>query len=307
MTGAMALFPGQGSQRPGMAGEWIRSFPAARRVFALADEVLRMPLSWVCTHGSAGDLLRTEVTQPAILTTSLAVHAVLLEEGFEPAAVAGHSLGEYTALVAAGVLPPEAAISLVRCRGELMAACADRREGVMTAVLGTPAGDVEAWCAEVPGVVAVANYNEPGQTVVSGEPGPVAELEARVAASGGRSRRLTVAGAFHSPLMAEAAVEFGSELDGHAFGPPRLPFVSSVTGDRVTDPTAIRRLVRDQLTAPVRWTAVLRSGVAAGYRPLVEVGPAAVLTALAKRTAPEVPRATVSTPDALPAVVGRAA
>ncbi|MGW5383193.1 ACP S-malonyltransferase [Nocardia sp. NPDC003963] len=294
---ALALFPGQGSQRPGMAA-WIRDHPVAADVFRRADEILGISLTQLCVHGTADELRATDVTQPAIVATSLALLAIRREQGLLPAAVAGHSLGEFTALAAAGVLGEEAVLRLVHRRGELMAEASRRYDGAMSAVIGLPAVRVDALCAAVgAGVVQVANYNQPTQTVVSGASAAVAELEESARAAGAaKVVRLKVDGAFHSPLMAGIADAFGAELDRYALNPPRVPVLSAVTAGYVEDPAEIRALLRGQLLAPVRWVDTIRRAVGDGYDELIELGPGQVLTGFSRRIAPDVNASAVSGP-----------
>ncbi len=291
-TPTLAMFPGQGSQRVAMAEHLVRDHPhTAGRVLAEADEALGLPLTQLCTTGEAEELARTEVTQPAILATSLAVLEVLRADGgFAPTAVAGHSLGEYTALVAAGVLTAPDALRLVRRRGELMAQVSSRVPGAMAAVIGLPAPQVEEICAAgaADGVVEVANYNERSQTVISGERDAVA-LAARRALEAGAERAvsLNVGAPFHCSLMQEIEGEFAADLARCTFSEPRVPVISSVTGDAVFDAAAARELLARQLSAPVRWVEVLVSARLLGITKYVEVGPGRVLSGFANRTVPD--------------------
>lgn len=298
VTRTVALFPGQGSQRPGMAA-WITDHPAAAAVFRRADDILGIPLTRLCVSGTAEELRATDVTQPAILATSLALHAVRADRGLLPAAVAGHSLGEFTALAVAGVLDADAVLRLVRRRGELMAEVSARYDGAMSAIIGLPADEVDTLCAQVDaGVVGVANYNQPTQTVVSGDTAAVSALEDLARAAGAaKVVRLKVSGAFHSPLMADIADEFGAELDRHSLRPPTIPVLSAVTADYVTDPTEIRTLLRGQLLAPVRWVDTIRRAVADGYDDLVELGPGQVLTGFSRRIAPDLTSTALAAPE----------
>ncbi|TCJ96951.1 ACP S-malonyltransferase [Nocardia alba] len=294
----LAVFPGQGSQRPGMAA-WITEYPAAAEVFRRADDILGLPLTQLCVDGTAEQLRATEVAQPAIVATSLALSAVRAQQGLSPAAVAGHSLGEFTALAVAGALDNDTVLRLVRRRGELMAEVSRRYDGAMSAVIGLAAAQVDALCAQVTsGVVGVANYNQPTQTVVSGAAAAVADLEDLARAAGAaKVVRLRVAGAFHSPLMAEIAEEFGTELDRSELQAPRIPLLSAVTADYVTDPTEIRALLRGQLLAPVRWVETVQRAAADGYDELVELGPGQVLTGFSRRIVPDVSSTAISTPE----------
>ncbi|WP_173390857.1 ACP S-malonyltransferase [Actinomadura litoris] len=287
----MAMFPGQGSQRAGMAAHLVRDHPrTAGRVMAEADEALGLPLTRLCTTGETAELGRTEITQPAILATSLAVLEVLrAEAGFTPSAVAGHSLGEYAALVAAGVLGRADALRLVRVRGELMAGVGRTVAGAMVAVLGLPAARVAELCADAAadGVAEVANFNESDQTVVSGHR-PAVDRVARRALDAGADRvaRLDVSAPFHCSLMNGISEDFGAALDGAAFADPRTTVLSSVTGTALRDGAEARALLGRQLAGPVRWRGVLEAAHAAGVTAYVEVGPGRVLSGFANRAFP---------------------
>lgn len=295
----LLVFPGQGSQRAAMAAHLVDGFPLiAGPVLSHADEVLGMPLSDLCVFGGVERLAHTEIAQPAILAASLATLAVLRDRGVEAAAVAGHSLGEYTALVAAGVLTTESALLLVHRRGELMAAVGATTPGAMAAIVGLDATRVEELCrscAEA-GVVEVANYNEPRQTVVSGHRTAV-DAVVRLAEEAGaeRNRYLDVSAPFHCSLMRAIEDEFAEELARHNFSEPRTPIISSVSGRRVTTGEDARALLRRQLAEPVLWTQVLESA-GSGFTSQIEVGPGRVLSGLANRAGLDVP--TRSTNDA---------
>ncbi|WP_051027205.1 ACP S-malonyltransferase [Nocardia higoensis] len=293
----LGLFPGQGSQRPGMAA-WIEQYPVAKEVFRRADELLDLPLTELCVEGTAEDLRATDVTQPAVVATSLALAAVLRERGRLPAAVAGHSLGEFTALAVAGVLDEDSALLLVRRRGELMAGVSRRNGGAMAAVIGLDADRVDALCAEIrTGAVVAANYNQPTQTVVSGDADAVAAVEEAARAAGAtKTVRLAVGGAFHSPLMSDIAAEFAAEFDRYPLHPPQIPVLSAVTATYLTDPAEIGEVMRGQLLAPVRWVDTIRRAVEDGYDELVELGPGKVLTGFSRRIAPGVACSAVSAP-----------
>ena len=290
-TGCLAMFTGQGSQRPGMAAHLLDSHPSAQRLFARADEILGLPLSRICVTGTAEELARTEITQPAIATTCLAVWDVLREAGYRPAATAGHSLGEYPALVAAGVLPLEGALELVRLRGRLMGGVAREVPGAMAAVLGLPSDQVLAACeqAEHLGVVEVANYNEPLQTVISGQARAV-EAAGRAALDAGAERvaTLDVGAPFHCSLMGAVEQEFTEALAAQPFADPDLPVISSVTGGYIRSGEEARDLLRRQLTGPVRWVEVLRTAARHPVSAYTEIGPGRVLSGLARRTLGEV-------------------
>lgn len=302
----LAMFPGQGSQRVAMAAHLVRRFPdSAGRMLRLADDALGLPLTAMCIEGSAADLARTEITQPAVLAVSLAVLEVLRTEGgFAPAALAGHSLGEYAALVAAEVLTPTAALSLVRERGRLMARVGGQTAGSMAAIMGLASAQVEEAClrASGHGVVQVANYNEPAQTVVSGHPAAVEEA-VRLAREFGAERVVTlnVGAPFHCSLMCEIEKEFEDALWCVPFGEPRTTVLSSVTGAPVRTAAECRVLLRRQLSGPVRWVEVLRAAEASGCAAFIEVGPGRVLSGFARRAVPD---ATVRSTNDAPRVTG---
>lgn len=289
-----------------MGRDICAAFPWLReRFFDRADGVLGFPLSRLCFEGPEAELRQTENQQPAIFLVSAAICAVLQDEGIRPNAVAGHSLGEYSALVAAGSLTFDDGLRLTRRRGELMAQVGARTGGIMAAVLGLPAGQVEAACREASahGVVEVANYNSPNQTVISGEPAAVRQVMELVRkgsagpASGRRPRaiELPVSAPFHCSLMAPLAEEFAPELGRVTVADPATPVVANVTAAYESTATEVRANLIAQLASPVRWTASIRRLVADGVERFVEVGPGTVLAGLMRDVAPEV--TVVSTND----------
>jgi [acyl-carrier-protein] S-malonyltransferase len=289
-----------------MAAHLLTDHAAARRLFALADSVLGVSLTDACTRGTADELARTEITQPAITATSLAVWHVLRERGYRPHAVAGHSLGEYAALVAAGVLTEESALELVSVRGRLMSEIADQVPGAMAAILGLDASDVARACAQAAavGLVEVANFNEPGQTVLSGEAAAVAAAgKAALQLGAHRVVGLKVSAPFHCSLMSPIEEEFAAELTRHDFAEPRLPLISSVTGTWVTDGDEARDLLRRQLTGPVQWVEVLRTAERAGTTRCTELGPGRVLSGLVRQTLPEAEARSTGDPRRLAALL----
>ncbi len=289
-SGDLAMFPGQGSQRPGMATHLLREHPAARRLFNTADAVLGLPLAEICVSGTEEELARTEITQPAIVATSLAVWEVLYEHGYRPAVVAGHSLGEYAALVAAGVLPLDSALQLVQLRGRLMAEVAAQVPGAMAAVLGLSSEQVLATCSQSRqlGAVEVANFNEPLQTVVSGQAAAVQEVgRAALAAGADKVVTLNVGAPFHCSLMQPIEDEFTAELARHEFADPALPVISSVTGEYIRSGANAKALLRRQLTGAVRWVDVIRRADGHPVTAYAEIGPGRVLSGLARRTLPD--------------------
>lgn len=287
----LLLFPGQGSQKPGMAKDLAEQFPAARAVFAEADAALGAPLSTLCFEGPAEELTRTHNAQPALLAHGAAVWAVVRERAAtHVAAAAGHSLGEFSAYHAAGALPLADALRLVRRRGELMYETGVQTPGAMAAILGELQRPIDEICAEASaaGVVVPANYNALEQVVISGEVAGVERgMELAKAAGAKRAVRLQVSGAFHSPLMQPAEAGLGEALGRAAWSAAAWPVFSNVTAAPVTDVATGRDLLLRQLTSPVRWVGVIQAMAAAHPgATFVEMGPGNVLTGLLKRLAP---------------------
>lgn len=284
------VFPGQGSQKVGMGADLIEAHPDLHeRYFARADELLGIPLTELCLQGPEDALRATDNTQPAIFTMSMAVLEVLRREGVQPQAAAGHSLGEYSALVCAGVLAFEDALRLVRRRGELMAAVNEATPGAMSAVIGIPPEQVEQLCAQAAsaGVVEPANYNEPEQTVISGEADAVARAGELAEQAGARVVPLQVGAPFHCSLMDALAEEFAAELDRYDFADPAIPVVANVTGDWVRSGAEVKDALRRQVAGAVRWTDTLRRLHDDGCDTFVEVGPGRVLSGLVMKTLPD--------------------
>ncbi len=284
------LCPGQGAQRVGMGKDLAEAFPEARQTFEAIDDALGFRLSDVMWGGPEDQLTRTDVAQPAILAHSAAVWAVVGPRlGPSVAAAAGHSLGEYSAYVAAGTLGVADGARLVRRRGELMHQAGTARAGAMAAVLGLETEKVAAACREASatnGVVVAANLNAPDQTVISGDPIAVARASELLKAAGAkRVVPLKVSGAFHSPLMAPAATGLEAELARTPMARPSFPVVSTASAEPVMSVDLARRLLSKQLTAPVRWVECVRvlAAAAGGAPRFVGIGPGNVLTGLAKR------------------------
>lgn len=277
------LFPGQGAQAVGMGRALAEAFPEARAVFATADRVLGFPLSELCWNGPAEELKKSVHTQPALLTHSVAAWRLVDAAGISPEYVAGHSLGEYSACVAAGALAFEDALRLTRRRGQLMYEAGLARPGAMAAVLGLSREEVEAACAEAgaTGIVRAANLNAPGQVVISGEPAAVDAACERARARGARRAiRLEVSGAFHSPLMEPAAKGLAEALAGVTFRDARCPVVSNAWARPVQKAGEIRRALEEQLLASVRWEDSMRWLRAEGVEGFVELGTGKVLRGL---------------------------
>ncbi len=291
-------FPGQGSLEMGMGREIAEAFPAAREVYRVGSEASGLDLEKLCFETPLEQLVETEVQQPALVATSLAILAAMRERGLEPDIVVGHSVGEFAALAAAGSLETGAAIGLVRERGLAMAEAARQRPGAMAAILGLADEEVEKLCRRIVGVWP-ANYNCPGQIVVSGEHEAVEECCAEATSLGARRAvRLKVSGAFHSPLVARAADRLRPALDRVRFTEPLAPFMSTVTA-KVEPAQRIAALLIDQLTAPVRFTQAATELVRSGATTFVEVGPGNVLSGLVKRIDRSVKTMSVNTLDSL--------
>jgi [acyl-carrier-protein] S-malonyltransferase len=300
----VVMCPGQGAQKVGMGRDLAERFPAARETFAAIDAALGIPLSRVMWDGPEDELTLTHNAQPAILAHSAAVLAVIGERLSDVRAATGHSLGEYSAHVAAGSLSAADAARLVRRRGELMLEAGRQRPGAMSAVVGLDVPAVEAACREASrdGSVAVpANLNSPEQTVISGDPEAVARAGESCKTRGAkRVIPLKVSGAFHSPLMAPAAPGLQQALAGARFSEFRCPVVANATAEPVRGAADAVRLLIEQLTAPVRWTDCVRAAAAlAPGAVFIEAGPGAVLTGLLKRIMPEAKGIALGTADEL--------
>ena len=276
------VFPGQGSQFPGMAKDLYEGGAKGKELLDKADEVLGFKITDIMFNGTAEDLKATKVTQPAIF-----LHSVVLAkcyEGFTPDMVAGHSLGEFSALAAAGAMSFEDALRLVFIRATEMQKCCEKVPGGMAAIIGLPDGQVENICADCEGIVVPANYNSPGQIVISGEKDAIERAcEAAKAAGAKRALPLQVGGAFHSPLMEPARVELGKAIEATEIVAPICPVYQNVTAMPTTDPTVIKDNLLKQLTSPVRWTSSVENMIADGAGYFMEIGPGTVLQGLVKR------------------------
>lgn len=283
------LFPGQGSQAPGMGADLFEKSPEARALFDEADDALGVSLTSLMFGDDADALKPTEITQPALFVHSLAADAALRARGIRPDMAAGHSLGEWSALAATGAVAFVDGLRAVRRRGELMAQAGTVRPGAMSAVLGLDAAALEAACREATaageGEAVPANYNDPGQIVISGDAAAVDRAGALATAAGAkRVVPLPVSGAFHSPLMAFARDGLAEALGALPITAPSCPVVLNVTAEPTQSPDEIRARLLEQLTAPVRWAQSVERMALMGATQYVEVGTGAVLSGLVRRT-----------------------
>ncbi len=277
------VFPGQGAQFVGMGKDLYENNAEARALFDKANEILGFSITDLMFNGTEDDLKQTKVTQPAIFLHSV-ILAKSMGDEFKPDMVAGHSLGEFSALVAAGALSFEEGLKLVSARAHAMQKACEARPSTMAAVLALPDEKVEALCAEVDDIVAPANYNCPGQVVISGTmEGIDAACEKMLAAGAKRALKLKVGGAFHSPLMQPAQEELAEAIANAVFQTPVCPVYQNVDAKPHTDPEEIKANLIKQLTAPVRWTQDVEAMIADGADEFIELGPGAVLQGLVKK------------------------
>jgi [acyl-carrier-protein] S-malonyltransferase len=279
------LFPGQGSQKVGMGLDFFQSSDIAKKRFEEANGLVGRDLAKICFEGPEETLMATQNTQPGIFTLEAIICDILAEKGITPAYVAGHSLGEYSALYAAGFISFSEAISLVVKRGELMGKACAARPGTMAVIMGLPKDRIKEICAAVTtGIVVSANENSIDQTVISGEKGAVNDACERLKASGAkRAMLLPVAGAFHSPLMQQAADEFTDFIAPYSFKAPRCPVISNVTAQLETSPERVKELLLKQLISPVRWVDGMNLLLGLDHGVLLETGPGSVLRNLIKK------------------------
>ena len=274
------VFPGQGAQLTGMGKDLYDNNPVAREMFEKANEILGFRITDIMFEGSDDDLKQTKVTQPAIFLHSVVLAKTMGEE-FDPSMVAGHSLGEFSALVAAGALSFEDGLRLVSARAHAMQKACEMKPSTMAAVLALPDEKVEEICRGIDGVVVCANYNCPGQLVISGEVEAIdAACEQLLAAGAKRAMKLKVGGAFHSPCMEPARTELAEAIERTEINAPRVPVYQNVDARPHTDPAEIKANLIAQLTAPVRWTQSVQNMIADGATEFIELGPGKVLQGL---------------------------
>lgn len=277
------IFPGQGSQFPGMAKDLYEQSPVAKALLDQANEILGFSITDIMFHRTADDLKQTKVTQPAVFLHSVAL-AKSLGDAFQPDMVAGHSLGEFSALVANGALAFEDGLRLVYQRALAMQKACEMKPSTMAAVLGLDDAIVEQVCASVNGVVVAANYNCPGQLVISGETSAVEVACEKLKEAGAkRALLLPVGGAFHSPMMEPAREELAQAIQNTQFQTPICPVYQNVTATAISNPEEIKQNLLIQLTAPVKWTQSVQQMVADGATDFIEVGPGKVLQGLVQK------------------------
>ena len=282
------LFPGQGSQSIGMGEEFYREYDTVREIFDMTEEITRINISKLCFKGPMDDLTMTINLQPAVTAVNLGCLAAIGREFNAYQFCAGHSLGEYSALNAAGVISKEDTIRLVFNRGELMHRDATRHRGVMHAIVGLPIDEVSKMVSEVQkdGVVSVANHNTELQIVITGAEEPVTRVSALASANGAKSIPLKVSGAWHSALIKDAQDEFKGNLETVSFNPPQKSVLFNVTADSSDNPVEIKEIMGRQLCSPVRWYDLIKKLIDENVEVFVEVGPGRVLAGLLKKILP---------------------
>lgn len=292
------IFPGQASQYVGMGKDLYEKFDHARQIFDLANDIMEMDLKSICFDGPEETLKQTNITQPAIFVHSVAVFEILRDKGLMPLAVAGHSLGEYSALVAAGSLKFEDGLKVVKERGRLMFEAGKNQPGTMAAIIGLTPEQVEQICSDLSrtGIVQPANFNSPGQIAISGDVKTVqTAIEKAKEAGAKKAVELVVSGAFHSPLMQQAQEGLQQAIESTEFKDAQVPLYSNVEATAIKDSTKIRQLLIKQLTQPVLWQTIIENMISDGFDSFYEVGPGKVLKGLQKRISRQTPCTEIGT------------
>ncbi|MBI5521689.1 MAG: ACP S-malonyltransferase [Desulfarculus sp.] len=290
MSAIAVVFPGQGSQYVGMGQAFCEASPTAKAVFETAEAVSTLAIQRLCFEGPLEELTQTVNLQPAVVAVDLACWLALKEAGIAPVAVAGHSLGEYPALVAAGAISPEECLKLVSLRGRLMEREANAHPGAMSAIMGLNPEQVMLLTQEAGGVVQPANYNTPSQTVITGAAEAVAAANALAKTKGAKAIPLKVSGAWHSPLMETAGVDMRAALEGVNFQPLTCAHLPNTIGQPTRDASVAKDELMRQLTSPVRWVQTIEALLAMGVDTFIEAGPKNVLAGLIRKTAPDTAR-----------------
>lgn len=288
MSKNIFLFSGQGSQSVGMGIELSQRYPSTQAIFECANDILGFDMKHTLSQATAEELAQTNISQPAILTVSLIALEAMKQEQIPYQGVAGHSLGEYAAMIAAGIVSMEDGYRLIKHRAAAMQESALAHPGAMCAVMGADTEQIKAVCEQVDGYVVPVNYNSPAQTVIAGETQAVDAAIEQFGTLGKKCIKLAVSAAFHSKLMQPAADKFQSEIQDIAFGAPQVEFYSNVTGKLLTDTSNMPAYLASHLTSPVQFVEELHQTAAAGYENYIELGPNKVLTGLVKKTLKDV-------------------
>ena len=303
MSKNVFLFSGQGSQYSGMGQELAAITPASAAIYECAADILGFDLKRLCFHGEETQLAQTIVSQPAIYATSLVAWEAAKSKGISCSAVAGHSLGEYAAMVASGMLSVEDGFRAIKARSEAMQACAQRSEGGMVAILGMDAETIKKICGQIQGYVVPVNYNSPAQTVIAGEKSSLEQAVAALTSAGAkRAVPLAVSAAFHSKMMQPAAEQFAAEIQSISFKKPTVAFYSNVTGGILTDFEDMPAYLAKHIISPVQFVSELQLMQENGYQNFIELGPNKVLTGLVKKTLKDVTAVNIENEKTLNAV-----